>query len=202
MDMNTPQTGSDTPQTGSNTIQTGSNTPQTGSDYDRKVNQAANSTKDSLQTASEKTKDAVQNAADKTSDAMDKAVDKTSDALKKAGDKIKDVFGSKHDDNDNRKDTYADTGTDSKYNEEAFIQEWKTSYWTSGGKYEDYQPSFQYGAELAENELKHLNRSWEEVEPSAHAAWELYNRDSEMSWEKNKDAIKFGWDTVMQRAKH
>lgn len=196
MDMNTPQTGSDTPQTGSNT-------PQTGSDYDRKVNQAADNTKDSLQTASEKTKDAVQNAADKTSDAMDKAVDKTSDALKKAGDKIKDVFG-KHDDNDrdNRKDTYADTGTDSKYNEEAFIQEWKTSYWTSGGKYEDYQPSFQYGAELAENELKHLNRSWEEVEPSAHAAWELYNRDSEMSWEKNRDAIKFGWDTVMQRAKH
>lgn len=102
----------------------------------------------------------------------------------------------------NNKDTYADSGSDSKYNEEAFVKEWKTSYWTSGGKYEDYQPAFQYGAELAENELKHLNRNWQEVEPSAHAAWELYNRDSESSWERNKDAIKFGWDTVMQRAKH
>ena len=54
------------------------------------------------------------------------------------------------------------------------------------------------GFDLAENEKKHLNRPWEQVEPSAHAAWELYNRDSEQSWEKNRDAIKFGWDYVME----
>ena len=178
------------------------NTPETGSDFNKKMNQAADNAKDSLKNASDKTKDAVQNAADATSDAMGKAVDKTSDAMKKAGDKIRDMFNKDDHDMDDKKNTYADSGTDSKYNEEAFIKEWKTSYWTSGGKYEDYQPAFQYGAQLAANELKHLNRTWEEVEPSAHAAWELYNRDSEMSWDRNKDAIKFGWDTIMQRAKH
>lgn len=181
------------------------NSPQTGSDFNKKVNKAADNAKESLKNAGEKTKDAMHNAADKTSDAMSKAADKTSDMLKKAGDKIKDVFHKDDDDDmDEKKDPepYAASSSGGKYNEEAFIKEWKTSYWTSGGKYEDYQPAFQYGAELAENEMKHLNRTWEEVEPSAHAAWELYNRDSEMSWEKNRDAIKFGWDTILKRSKH
>lgn len=178
------------------------NTPQTGSDFNKKVNQVADNAKDSLKSAGDKTRDAMQNAADKTSDAMNKAADKTSDMLKKAGEKIKDVFHNDDDDDmDEKQVPYTASGSDSQYHEEAFIKEWKTSYWTSGGKYEDYQPAFQYGAELAENELKHLNRTWEEVEPSAHAAWELYNRDSEMSWEKNRDAIKFGWDTIIQRSR-
>ncbi len=191
------------------------NTQNSSSDFDNKVNQkaasardsienGAESTKEAMKSAAEKTKDTVMNATDATTNAMEKAVDKTSDVLKKAGDSVKEMFGK----DDHAKDDHTTEAKNAsgycsydEIGEEAFKNHWKISYFTSGGKYDDCQPAYQYGAQLAENEKKHLNRSWEEVEPSAHAAWELYNRDSEQSWEKNKEAIKFGWDYVMENHK-
>lgn len=204
------------------------NTQTSSSDFNRKVNQKAESAKDSMESAAHTTKNKVEDAADATYNAMEKAVDKTSDALKKAGDSVKEMFTGDHKDtNTSSARTAADaasvgaatdassthtttgsssvhatsgssTSSDSRYGEEAFKKHWKISYWTSGGKYEDCQPAYQYGAQLAENEKKNLNRSWEQVEPSAKAAWELYNRDSEKSWDYNKAAVKFGWDYVME----
>ena len=222
------------------------NTQTSSSDFNRKVNQKAESAKDSMESAAHTTKNKMEDAADATYNAMEKAVDKTSDALKKAGDSVKEMFTGDHKDkNASSAHTAADTSlhrtttdassvntaaeasaaaaaadasstrpatgsstahtttassstSDNNYGEEAFKKHWKISYWTSGGKYEDCQPAYQYGAQLAENEKKHLNRKWEEVEPSAKAAWELYNRDSEKSWDYNKAAIKFGWDYVME----
>ncbi len=204
------------------------NTQTSSSDFNRKVNQKAESAKDSMESAAHTTKNKVEDAADATYNAMEKAVDKTSDALKKAGDSVKEMFTGDHKDKHtssartaadaasvgaatDASSTHTTTGSssvhatsgsstssDSRYGEEAFKKHWKISYWTSGGKYEDCQPAYQYGAQLAENEKKNLNRSWEQVEPSAKAAWELYNRDSEKSWDYNKAAVKFGWDYVME----
>lgn len=159
---------------------------------------AADKTRDSVKAAADKTKEGISSAADTTSNVMEKAVDKTSEALKKAGDSVKHMFGK--DGHDDRMDEKTDSlfSSDENFSEMAFKNHWKIRYFSSGGKYDDCQPAYQYGAQLAENEKKHLNRSWTEVEASAHAAWELYNRDSGQSWENNKDAIKFGWDYVME----
>ena len=129
---------------------------------------------------------------------MEKAVDKTSEVLKKAGDSVKEMFGKDDSEEKHDETTRSASSAGDNFSEVAFKNHWRIRYLSSGGEYNDCEPAYQYGAQLAENEKKHLNRPWEQVEPSAHAAWELYNRDSEQSWEKNRDAIKFGWDYVME----
>ena len=108
------------------------------------------------------------------------------------------MFGKDDSEEKHDETTHSASSAGDNFSEVAFKNHWRIRYLSSGGEYNDCEPAYQYGAQLAENEKKHLNRPWEQVEPSAHAAWELYNRDSEQSWEKNRDAIKFGWDYVME----
>ncbi len=184
-------------------------TRNSSSDFTKKVSQATENVKNSvasatdkttnsIKSAADKTKETVKDAADATSSAMEKAVDKTSEVLKKAGDSVKEMFGKDDSEEKHDETTRSASSAGDNFSEVAFKNHWRIRYLSSGGEYNDCEPAYQYGAQLAENEKKHLNRPWEQVEPSAHAAWELYNRDSEQSWEKNRDAIKFGWDYVME----
>lgn len=186
------------------------NDPRNGlSDFCGKIGKTAKNAQHSIVGTTDKAKDSVKNAIGKTKEkvmevadaavsAVEKTMDKTSEMLKKTGDSVKEMrdkndFGKKHDETANSASFSGDS-----LSETAFKSHWKIRYLSSGGKYNDCEPAYQYGAQLAENEKKHLNRSWEQVESSARAAWELYNRDSEQSWEKNRDAIKFGWNYVME----
>jgi len=77
-----------------------------------------------------------------------------------------------------------------------YRKDWQTRYASSGGRYEDYQPAYQYGSTLASDE-RYRNRSWTEIEPDARRDWETRHPGS--AWEKFKASAQHGWERVTGR---
>jgi uncharacterized protein (TIGR02271 family) len=75
-----------------------------------------------------------------------------------------------------------------------FRKHYQTSF-SGMGKYDRYQPAYQYGYTLA-SDPRYRGRSWAEVEPEARRAWNSQNQNS---WEDFKDAIQYSWDKVRGR---
>jgi uncharacterized protein (TIGR02271 family) len=69
---------------------------------------------------------------------------------------------------------------------------YNANYATSGLGYEAYEPAYQYGYTLR-NRADLRGRSWTDVESQAHTTWE---RDHRGTWERFKDAIRHGWESV------
>jgi len=80
-----------------------------------------------------------------------------------------------------------------------FRRHWQHSYWVSGGSYDDYAPAYRYGADYADNDTN-PNHQWADVEEHLRNDWLTYNREDN-TWEKNKEAIRYGWEKGKQRAK-
>jgi len=80
-----------------------------------------------------------------------------------------------------------------------FRAHWQHSYWVSGGGYDDYAPAYRYGADYADNDTN-PNHQWADVEEHLRNDWLTYNREDN-TWEKNKEAIRYGWEKGKQRAK-
>lgn len=74
-----------------------------------------------------------------------------------------------------------------------FRRHWQTAYSTSGGRYEDYDAAYRYGSTLAGTE-RFKNYRWSEVEPDIRSEWE--SRHPSGTWEKVKDAIRYGAERV------
>ena len=62
---------------------------------------------------------------------------------------------------------------------------WQQNFASQGGRYEDYEPAYQYGSQAAQ---LYRGRPWEEVEPELRSDWEIQNPGS--AWERFKDSIK------------
>lgn len=77
-----------------------------------------------------------------------------------------------------------------------FRNHYQTTYSTSGGKYDRYQPAYQYGYNLATDE-RYRNRSWNEIESEARTSWNTQNQNS---WEDFKDAVRYSWNQVRGKA--
>jgi len=73
-----------------------------------------------------------------------------------------------------------------------YLSHWQHNYWSSGGSYDDYAPSYRWGADYADNDTN-PNHQWSDVEMRMRSDWEAYNHDAG-SWEKNKAAIQCGWE--------
>ena len=78
-----------------------------------------------------------------------------------------------------------------------FRDDFKTRYAsTTGAKYEDYAPAYQYGSTLA-GDQRYTNRSWDEIETSARSDWQTRYPGSD--WERFKAAVRHGWERVSGR---
>jgi uncharacterized protein (TIGR02271 family) len=70
---------------------------------------------------------------------------------------------------------------------------WESNYRQAGGAYEDYQPAYRYGSQLAAEE-RYRGRDWADIEPDARRDWETRYPDS--GWERFKAAVRHGWDRM------
>ena len=67
-----------------------------------------------------------------------------------------------------------------------------------GGTYEDYQPAYAYGSEIR-SDPRYASRSWDDVEADAKSDWSSRNTDGASTWEKSKQAVKHGWESMTGR---
>jgi len=71
-----------------------------------------------------------------------------------------------------------------------------STYGSSGGNYETYQPAYSYGTEMRQSQM-YRNRPWDEVETDLRSGWEARNAGSTGStWENMKAAVRHGWDKM------
>jgi uncharacterized protein (TIGR02271 family) len=76
-----------------------------------------------------------------------------------------------------------------------FRKHYATAFAGRGVAYTEYEPAYRYGYELATNE-RYRGRDWAALEAEARRDWEA-RRPS--TWERFKDAIRYGWDKVRAR---
>jgi len=76
-----------------------------------------------------------------------------------------------------------------------FRKHYVTAFGDRGAAYTDYEPAYRYGYELGTNERYH-GRDWAALEADARRDWEVRHPST---WERFKDAIRYGWDKVRAR---
>lgn len=81
---------------------------------------------------------------------------------------------------------------------EDFRRNFTTTYGTSGDRFETYAPAYQYGYEMA-NDPRYRGRSFSQVESDLRS--EYGRRYPNSTWEKMKDAVRYGWDRVTGKTK-
>jgi uncharacterized protein (TIGR02271 family) len=79
-----------------------------------------------------------------------------------------------------------------------FRRNFTSTYAASGGRFETYAPAYQYGYEMA-SDPRYRGRSYSEVESDLRT--EYGRRYPNSTWEKMKDAVRYGWDRVTGKTK-
>ena len=74
-----------------------------------------------------------------------------------------------------------------------YRSDYETNYASLGGRYEDYDPAYQYGSTLR-SDARYANRSWADVETDAQRDWATRYPNS--SWDRFKLAVRRGWDSA------
>lgn len=77
----------------------------------------------------------------------------------------------------------------SAYND-AFRADFRRNYALMGAAYEQYEPAYRYGYDLANNQ-QYRGRDWALIEPQIRQDWE---RTYPNSWERFKISIRYAWD--------
>jgi uncharacterized protein (TIGR02271 family) len=80
-----------------------------------------------------------------------------------------------------------------------FRSHWQTAYGKSGGRYEDYDAAYRYGSTMAGSD-RYKNYQWSDVEPQLRSDWESNHPES--TWEKVKDAVRYGAERVTGNRRH
>lgn len=83
--------------------------------------------------------------------------------------------------------------TSATFNDNDCRRHWQNTYGSSGARYEDYAPAYQYGYQMAGGE-RYRNYHWADAEPEVRQQWESSNAGH--PWERVKDAIRYGWEKV------
>jgi stress response protein YsnF len=76
-----------------------------------------------------------------------------------------------------------------------FREHYTTAFATSGAAYAVYEPAYRYGYELGTNEHSR-GRDWAALEAEARRDWEARHPST---WERFKDAVRYGWNSVRTR---
>jgi uncharacterized protein (TIGR02271 family) len=77
-----------------------------------------------------------------------------------------------------------------------FRKDFKKRYGKTGGTYETYAPSYEYGYRMASDD-RYSGKQWEDVEPTLRTDYERQYPGS--TWEQMKDSVRYGWDKVTGR---
>jgi uncharacterized protein (TIGR02271 family) len=80
-----------------------------------------------------------------------------------------------------------------------FRSHWQSTYGTAGGRYEDYDAAYRYGSTMAGSE-RYKNYQWNDVEPQLRSDWESSHPGS--TWDKVKDAVRYGAERVTGHRRH
>jgi uncharacterized protein (TIGR02271 family) len=80
-----------------------------------------------------------------------------------------------------------------------FRRHWQTAYGKSGGRYEDYDAAYRYGSTMAGSD-RYKNYQWSDVEPQLRSDWESNHPES--TWEKVKDAVRYGAERITGNRRH
>lgn len=78
-----------------------------------------------------------------------------------------------------------------------FRRDFQTRYGTSGGSYDTYAPSYQYGYQMASDQ-RYQGRRWEDVESDLRTDYS--RRYPGSTWDQMKDSVRFGWNKVTGRS--
>lgn len=76
---------------------------------------------------------------------------------------------------------------------------WQNAYGSTGGRYEDYDAAYRYGSTMA-GSGRFKNYRWDDAEPQLRSDWEANHPES--TWDKVKDAVRYGADRVSGRSRH
>jgi hypothetical protein len=74
--------------------------------------------------------------------------------------------------------------------DEDFYAHFQARYGATGHAYDDYEPAYRYGTDLAYDE-RYMRRLWPELEPEIREIWE---RRGDTPWNSVKDAIEYAWN--------
>ena len=77
-----------------------------------------------------------------------------------------------------------------------FRQHYPSTFASSGGVYADYEPAYHYGYTLGTEE-RYRGRDWSALESDARHDWEARHTGT---WDRYKDAIRYGWEKVRARS--
>lgn len=80
-----------------------------------------------------------------------------------------------------------------------FRRHWQSAYGTSGGRYEDYDAAYRYGSTMAGTE-RFKNYRWDDAESQLRSDWESSHPES--TWEKVKDAVRYGAERAKNSIRH
>jgi uncharacterized protein (TIGR02271 family) len=78
-----------------------------------------------------------------------------------------------------------------------FQKHYATAFAGKAAAYTEYEPAYRYGYELHTNE-RYRGRDWTALEADARRDWEARHPSS---WERFKDAIRYGWNSVRTRTR-
>ncbi len=78
-----------------------------------------------------------------------------------------------------------------------FRRDFQTRYGSTGVKYDTYAPAYEYGYQMA-SDPRYKGKSFREVESNLRS--DYGTRYPNSTWEKIKDAVRYGWDKVTGRA--
>jgi uncharacterized protein (TIGR02271 family) len=89
------------------------------------------------------------------------------------------------------------TGADMERYRSGWRGHYQTHFARTGNKYEHYEPAYQYGMNLR-SDARYRDWDWARLEPEARRSWESR---SPGTWEQIKDAVRYAWEDLKQRAR-
>lgn len=81
----------------------------------------------------------------------------------------------------------------------AYQSHFQNEYGTTGARYDEYAPAYQYGNRLF-SEQRYRGRDWNDIEADVRQDWERTNPGS--AWERFKAAIRHGWNVAANKVEH
>ncbi len=94
--------------------------------------------------------------------------------------------------------TPASAGETRTFDDSDFRADFQKRYGAGGTSYDTYQPAYRYGYDMA-SDPRYKGRSYQEVESDLQS--DYGRRYPNSSWEKMKDAVRYGWDKVTGKAR-
>lgn len=84
------------------------------------------------------------------------------------------------------------------FDDSDFRSDFQKRYASSGGSYETYLPAYRYGYDVG-SDARYKGRSFDDVESDLRT--DYGRRYPNSTWERMKDAVRYGWDKVTGKTK-